>query len=243
MKKNFLNIIIAITCLTFVSISHANNSIEYKANDKVSSTLSESSSTRQPSLVGSQEKNMVNNKDNSIKQEQTSNSNFILMKLKYGDVIIQLCPDKAPNHVERIKNLIQYKNPFYDGIVFHRVINGFMAQTGDPTGTGAGGSSEPNLLAEFNSIPHTRGVVSMARANDINSANSQFFIMLADAPHLDGHYTAFGKVVSGMEHIDQIKKGSGSNGMVIDPDYIISMSIMSENDVINMKDIAEFACQ
>jgi peptidylprolyl isomerase len=153
--------------------------------------------------------------------------NALLLKLKDGNVIIELYPEKAPKHVNRLKELAREK--FYDGIVFHRVIDGFMVQTGDPTGTGMGGSQKPNLSSEFNDIKHVRGVVSMARSADVNSANSQFFIMLADSPHLDGQYSAFGKVVSGMEFVDKIKKGdSRQNGSVIDPDKIVSMQVLSD---------------
>lgn len=151
----------------------------------------------------------------------------LVIKLKDGDVIIELYTDKAPNHVARFKELV--REGFYDGIVFHRVIEGFMAQGGDPTGTGMGGSKKPNLKAEFNDTKHVRGVLSMARSADPNSANSQFFIMLADSPFLDGQYTAFGKVVSGMEFVDMIKKGNkNDNGAVTNPDKIISMKVQAD---------------
>jgi peptidylprolyl isomerase len=149
--------------------------------------------------------------------------NKIYMNLKDGRVTIELLPNLAPNHVARIKELVSEK--FYDGIVFHRVIDGFMAQTGDPTGTGAGGSGK-KLDAEFSSEPHVRGIVSMARAANPNSADSQFFIVLADSTYLDNQYTVFGKVTEGMEFVDKIKKGSSSqNGSVENPDKIISMSL------------------
>jgi len=122
-----------------------------------------------------------------------------------GDVVIKLRPDVAPGHVERIKELA--REGFYDGVVFHRVIPGFMAQGGDPTGTGMGGSKKPDLKAEFNAIPHVRGVASMARSSSPNSANSQFFICFDDATFLDRQYTAWGEVVSGMEHVDALPKG------------------------------------
>jgi peptidylprolyl isomerase len=147
----------------------------------------------------------------------------IQLEVKSGTVTIELRPDLAPNHVKRIKELVQ--ESFYDGLVFHRVIAGFMAQTGDPTGTGTGKSRKPNLSAEFSREPHLRGVCSMARSNDPNSANSQFFICLADAPWLDGQYSVWGKVVSGMEHVDAIKKGSSNDGAVSDPDRIIKMTL------------------
>ena len=122
-----------------------------------------------------------------------------------GDVVIKLRPDLAPGHVERITSLA--KDGFYDGVVFHRVIPGFMAQGGDPTGTGMGGSELPDLKAEFNAQPHVRGVCSMARASNPNSANSQFFICFDDATFLDGQYTVWGEVTSGMEHVDALPKG------------------------------------
>lgn len=154
--------------------------------------------------------------------------NTLYLDLKDGRVVIEMYPDKAPNHVARIKELT--RQGFYDGVVFHRVIEGFMAQTGDPTGTGSGGSGK-NLKAEFNDIKHVRGVTSMARAASPDSADSQFFIMLADAPHLDGQYTAWGKVISGMEFVDKIKKGSPyNNGAVSSPDKIIKMSVAADAD-------------
>ena len=122
-----------------------------------------------------------------------------------GDVVIKFRPDLAPGHVERIKTLVN--SGFYDGVTFHRVIPGFMAQGGDPTGRGTGGSDLPDLKAEFSSEPHVRGVVSMARTPDPNSANSQFFIVFDDARFLDGQYTVWGEVESGMEHVDALPKG------------------------------------
>ena len=127
------------------------------------------------------------------------------MTLETGDVVIRLRPDLAPRHVERIAMLAN--RGFYDGVVFHRVIDGFMAQGGDPTGTGTGGSKEPNLPAEFSREPHVRGACSMARTSNPNSANSQFFICLDDATFLDGQYTVWGEVTSGMEHVDALPKG------------------------------------
>tara|TARA_Y100000590_G_scaffold241211_1_gene271211 strand:+ start:2480 stop:3034 length:555 start_codon:yes stop_codon:yes gene_type:complete len=161
--------------------------------------------------------------------------NRMILKLKDGDVEIELFEDKAPNHVERFKKLASEKK--YDGVVFHRVIEGFMAQTGDVQygnsnletfdlrRAGTGGSEYPDLKAEFSNIAHERGVLSMARSSDPNSANSQFFICFKSAPHLDRQYTVFGKVVNGMEYVDLIKKGEGSNGEVSSPDKIISLSI------------------
>ncbi|MFN4095809.1 MAG: peptidylprolyl isomerase [Sphingomonas sp.] len=129
----------------------------------------------------------------------------LVMTLDTGEVHIQLRPDLAPKHVERIVKLAD--SGFYDGVVFHRVIDGFMAQGGDPTGTGMGGSKEPHLPAEFSREPHVRGACSMARTNDPNTANSQFFICLDDATFLDGQYTVWGVVTEGMEHVDALPKG------------------------------------
>ena len=153
--------------------------------------------------------------------------NTLYLDLKDGRVVIELRPDMAPNHVARIKELA--RKGFYDGIVFHRVIEGFMAQTGDPTGTGMGGSDLPNLKAEFNSMKHIRGTLSMARAGDPNSANSQFFICFKPANFLDGQYTAFGQVVEGMEFVDNIKKGAAArNGEVAKPDKIVSLKVAAD---------------
>ena len=158
----------------------------------------------------------------------------MIMKLKDGDVVIELFNDIAPKHVERFKKLAEEKK--YDGVVFHRVIDGFMAQTGDVQygnsnlntydirRAGTGGSDYPDLKAEFSSASHERGTLSMARSSDPNSANSQFFICFQSAPHLDRQYSVFGKVIKGMEFVDQIKRGQGSNGEVSDPDKIISMT-------------------
>ena len=160
--------------------------------------------------------------------------NIMILKIKYGNVVIKLFDDVAPKHVERFKLLAKEKK--YDGVVFHRVIDGFMAQTGDVEfgnsnsenfnikRAGTGGSTYPDLKAEFSNVPHERGTLSMARSSDPNSANSQFFICFESAPHLDRNYTVFGKVIKGMELIDQIKKGSGANGEVSNPDKIISIS-------------------
>jgi peptidylprolyl isomerase len=145
-----------------------------------------------------------------------------------GRVTIKLRPDLAPKTVERIKELA--REGFYDGIVFHRVIDGFMAQTGDPRGDGTGGSGK-HLKAEFSKANHVRGTVSMARANDPDSADSQFFICFAPAPFLDGKYTVFGEVTEGMEHIDAVKKGNASqNGSVSNPDKIAKMQVAADAD-------------
>ena len=155
--------------------------------------------------------------------------NLIYIDLKYGRVVIETRPDLAPNHVKHIKELVN--EGFYDNIVFHRVIDGFMAQTGDPKGDGTGGSDKPDLKAEFTNTKHKRGTVSMARAQDPNSANSQFFICFTDAPHLDGQYTVWGNVIEGMEYVDQIKKGDNPSGTVKDPDKIIKMQIAINTDI------------
>jgi len=148
--------------------------------------------------------------------------NTIVMETTKGSVVIALRPDLAPGHVDRIKQLA--REEFYDGIVFHRVIDGFMAQTGDPTGSGMGGSQYPDLKAEFSREKHGRGTCSMARSMNPNSANSQFFICFADAPWLDGQYTVWGQVIEGMESIDQIKRGEP----VRDPDKIVSMRVAAD---------------
>jgi peptidylprolyl isomerase len=153
--------------------------------------------------------------------------NAIVIELKDGNVLIELLPKVAPKHVERIKTLVKQK--FYDGIVFHRVIDGFMAQTGDPTGTGMGGSKLPNLKAEFSDEPHIRGALSMARAASPDSANSQFFIVTKDSRFLDRQYTVWGRVISGMEIVDKIKKGDQNfNGEVKNPDKMIKVYLASE---------------
>ena len=141
------------------------------------------------------------------------------MELKSGRVVIRLRPDLAPKHVKQIETLV--KRGFYDGIVFHRVIEGFMAQTGDPTGTGTGGSDLPNIPAEFTQTPFRRGTIGMARSQSPNSANSQFFICFREAPFLDGKYTVVGEVVSGMENVDKIKRGEPP----ANPDKIIKMTM------------------
>jgi peptidylprolyl isomerase len=152
---------------------------------------------------------------------QDAGDNTVILTTKDGKITIKLRPDLAPKHVAQIKALVNRK--FYDGIVFHRVINGFMAQTGDPTGTGTGGSDLPNIPAEFSSAPFKRGTLGMARSSDPDSANSQFFICFADAPFLNGKYTVFGEVTSGMDVVDKIKKGAGDDGMVTNPDKILTM--------------------
>ena len=161
--------------------------------------------------------------------------NIMILKLKDGEVVIELFDEIAPKHVERFKLLVKEKK--YDGVVFHRVIQGFMAQTGDVEygnsnsesfdlrRAGTGGSKYPDLKAEFSALPHEKGTLSMARSAHPDSANSQFFICLEKASHLDRNYTVFGKVIEGMEFVDLIKKGEGSNGEVSEPDKIISIVV------------------
>lgn len=166
--------------------------------------------------------------------QSNAEENFMILELKDGDVVIELFDDVAPNHVQRFKLLSLEKQ--YDGVVFHRVIDGFMAQAGDVqfgnstldsydlSRVGTGASKYSDLKAEFSDIPHERGTLSMARSSDPNSANSQFFICFKSVPHLDRQYTVFGKVIQGMELVDLIKKGQGSNGKVSKPDKIISLA-------------------
>jgi peptidylprolyl isomerase len=156
--------------------------------------------------------------------EDSDPQNTLILETKNGKIVIKLRPDLAPKHVAQIKALVARK--FYDGIVFHRVIAGFMAQTGDPKGTGEGGSDLPNIPAEFTPTPFKRGTLGMARTSDPDSANSQFFICLADAPFLDSKYTVFGEVVSGMDVVDKIKKGDeGNNGSVTNPDKMLKLRL------------------
>jgi peptidylprolyl isomerase len=148
--------------------------------------------------------------------------NTLYMDLPYGRVVLQLRPDLAPRHVERVKELT--REGFYDGIVFHRVIDGFMAQSGDPTGTGMGGSDKPDLEAEFTDTPFVRGVIGAARSSDPNSANSQFYIMFDEGRFLDGQYTVWGEVVEGMEFVDRIKRGEPP----ANPDRIVRMQVAAD---------------
>ncbi len=155
-------------------------------------------------------------------QQALDPENTLYMDLEYGRVVIQLRPDLAPQHVARIKELT--REGFYDGIIFHRVIEGFMAQTGDPTGTGRGGSDKPDLPAEFTDTPFVRGTLGMARTADPNSANSQFFINYVATPHLDGQYTVWGQVVEGMEYVDMLAKGEPPAR----PDKIVRMRVAAD---------------
>ena len=173
------------------------------------------------------EENVTKNAAQSANTHSVSLENILVIETKYGPIYIELFKDAAPQHVARIKELASER--FYDHVPFHRVIDGFMAQTGDPTGSGSGSSSKPNLKAEFNNTHHSRGIVSMARSSDINSANSQFFIMLGDSPHLDSNYTAFGRVIYGMESVDKIKKGDKMlNGVVESPDQMDRVRVASD---------------
>ena len=147
--------------------------------------------------------------------------NTLFLDLQYGRVVIVLRPDLAPKHVERIKQLVRQK--FYDGLIFHRVIDGFMAQTGDPRGNGTGGTGQ-KIPAEFSREPYVRGTVGMARSSDPNSGDSQFFIMFAATPSLNGQYTVWGRVISGMEFVDKIKRGEPPR----DPDKIIRMQVAAD---------------
>ena len=164
-------------------------------------------------------------KKDKAKYQVKDAENALLLKLKDGDVVIEMFPEDAPNHVQRIKELV--RSGFYNGLKFHRVIDGFMAQTGCPYGTGTGGSGK-KLKAEFNRRPHLRGTVSMARAMDPDSGDSKFFICFAEAPWLNGQYTVWGEVTSGMEYVDMIKRGGGANGMVSQPDEIISIEVIAD---------------
>jgi peptidylprolyl isomerase len=163
----------------------------------------------------------------SAAAQDSDPQNTLILETKNGKVVIKLRPDLAPKHVAQIKALVARK--FYDGLVFHRVIAGFMAQTGDPKGTGEGGSDLPDLPAEFTQTPFKRGTLGMARTDQPDSANSQFFICLADASFLDGKYTVFGEVTSGMDVVDKIKKGSESNnGAVTNPDKIVKLRLAAD---------------
>jgi|APGre2960657423_1045063.scaffolds.fasta_scaffold01456_4 peptidylprolyl isomerase len=181
----------------------------------------------QSSMQGVAKNNQNNNSSNSAKPNANL-ENLLYIDLTYGRVIIEMMPNIAPKHIERIKALARQK--FYDGIVFHRVIDGFMAQTGDPTGTGMGGSKLPDIKAEFSDEPHIRGAVSMARASDPNSANSQFFIVTHDSRFLDGQYTIWGRVISGMEFVDKIKKGASRDGKVVGPDGMVKVRLASDDN-------------
>ena len=169
-------------------------------------------------------KNTKQEKTLKEKRKAMSDSNTLNIQLKDGTVKVKLRPDLAPKHVERIKTLTE--QGFYDGLKFHRVIDGFMAQTGDPNGDGTGGSELPDLKAEFSNAPFKRGVLGMARSQSPHSANSQFFIMFAESPHLNGQYTVFGEVTEGMDLVDKIKKGpSHLNGSVSNPDVMIKVTL------------------
>jgi len=168
----------------------------------------------------------------------SNQKDYLVLKTRHGESLIELYSDKAPHHVARLLKLAQEN--FYNGLKFHRVIEGFMAQTGCPKGNGTGGSDLPNLKAEFNDLHHDRGVVSMARSQDPHSANSQFFIMFKPAPHLDGQYTACGKVIRGMDKIDSIKKGNPyDNGSLkaSEADIIDELYIPDQNTLTRLLDL------
>lgn len=206
----------------------------------------ETKTTKEPKLIKSAEaKKLPKSETKSLKATETKKlpvsktrakkikhsysvkdaENALLLKLKNGDVVIEMFPDAAPTHVSRIKELV--RAGFYNGLKFHRVIEGFMAQTGCPYGNGTGGTGK-KLKAEFNKNPHHRGTVSMARSMNPDSGDSQFFICFNDCQWLDGQYTVWGMVTAGMEFVDMIKMGAGSNGEVKDPDEIISMSVIAD---------------
>ncbi len=199
-------------------VKQIKNSEAKKISDKKTKSLAEGNTKKL-----TQSKTRSKKIKHSYKVKDAENS--LVLKLKDGDVVIEMYPDAAPNHVARIKELV--RQGFYNGLKFHRVIDGFMAQTGCPYGTGTGGSGK-KLKAEFNRNPHKRGTVSMARSMMPDSADSQFFICFADCPWLDGQYTVWGEVTSGMEYVDMIKKGDGANGEVKNPDEIISMVIVAD---------------
>jgi cyclophilin family peptidyl-prolyl cis-trans isomerase len=157
---------------------------------------------------------------------QIDPENTLIMEIPHGRVVIQLRPDLAPNHVEQIKTLT--RRGFYDNTPFHRVIEGFMAQGGDPTGTGTGGSDLDDVGAEFTDAKFARGTCGMARSQSPNSANSQFFIMFEPAPHLNGQYTVWGQVIEGMDAVDKIKRGAGGSGTVSNPDRIVSVRVAAD---------------
>ena len=162
-----------------------------------------------------------------MSDQSKSNDNALVIEMAHGRIVIEMFPDVAPKHVERIKTLV--RQGFYDNTPFHRVIEGFMAQGGDPTGTGTGGSDLPDLEAEFTTQwKFQRGTCGMARTANPNSANSQFFIMFAPASHLDGQYTIWGQVTEGIDVVDKLKRGAGGSGSVRDPDRIVKAQIASD---------------
>jgi peptidylprolyl isomerase len=183
--------------------------------------------TRRAALASAAAASFALAADPAVAQPKLDPENTLYMQLKNGRVVIQLLPDLAPEHVQRVKMLA--REHFYDGTPFHRVIEGFMAQGGDPTGTGGGGSKYPDLKAEFTTKRRfLRGTVGAARTDNPDTANSQFYIMFAPAPSLDGKYTIWGQVVEGMDLVDQIKRGSGSSGSVSNPDKIVSMRVAAD---------------
>ena len=168
----------------------------------------------------------------ATKEVKAKLEDTLYIYLPAGKVVVEMLPETAPKHVEQIKSLA--RKGFYNGLNFHRVIDGFMAQGGDPKGDGTGGSGK-NIVAEFSKLSHKRGAVSMARAQNPNSADSQFFIVTKDSNFLDGQYTIWGYVISGMEFVDKLKKGTGDNGMVSNPDKIVKMVIALDEETDNAK--------
>ncbi|MDX1950233.1 MAG: peptidylprolyl isomerase [Rickettsiales bacterium] len=235
MKKIFLSISIFCLICFLQNNVYAQNAVQTEAPVATPTATTTNNLNENTEMKKTTKKKMKEAIEDSVATENTEaqpNSeanekleNIIVLELKDGPVIIELKPEIAPNHVERFKQLT--RQGFYDNIVFHRVIDGFMAQTGDPTGTGRGGSGQ-NINSEFSDEKHVRGTLSMARAADPNSADSQFFIMFSDAPHLDGNYSAFGQVIAGMDNVDKIKRGTGANGMVSNPDKIIKMRVAAD---------------
>ncbi len=224
MKNIFLTFaIFCLICISFNSAFAQNSQGDNQTETQENSDMKKSTKSKNTEVEATQTSETKEETQNVANNSELEN--IIVLELKDGPVVIELKPEVAPNHVERIKQLT--RQGFYDNIVFHRVIDGFMAQTGDPTGTGRGGSGQ-NLNSEFSDEKHIRGTLSMARAADPNSADSQFFIMFSDAPHLDGNYSVFGQVISGMDFVDKIKRGTGANGMVASPDKIVRMRVATD---------------
>ena len=244
-KKSFLFSIFIFTLIS-LNINAAEVQLNTQSNNATNATQTNNSTNASQNTQNTQQQNanmnatsttngnVVNNVENVANNNEPDPKNVLYIELKDGVVIAELFPTKAPLHVQRIRTLTQ--EGFYDGLKFHRVIDGFMAQTGDPTGTGRGGSRLGKLYAEFNDEHHTKGTLSMARASDPNSANSQFFIVTGEFfPELDGQYTVFGRVIDGMDYVEKIKVGDVSkNGMVDNPDIMIKVAT---GDMLNNKSI------
>jgi len=218
--------IIALTVVFFYSKKmETPPELNKKVEEAVTSTTESSDkiAKKAEAVITVQEKKEEPKKAVKKEPKKMDTENIWNIKLKDGTVKIKLRPDLAPKHVERIKLLT--KQGFYDNLKFHRVIDGFMAQTGDPQGTGVGGSNLPDLQSEFTNTPFERGTLGMARSASPHSANSQFFIMFKEGSFLNGKYTVFGEVISGMEFVDKIKKGEGQNGSVSDPDVMLEVTV------------------